>query len=109
MLPMDVWLRMTDLMPNRDRRALLGVSRALREVVLPSLFNAIKIRFGLWESLRTRCLDPGVDLEELSRTTAQRDKEIMAHIIANSAFARVVRELRVLSYTFREDLGDQRD
>jgi hypothetical protein len=108
-LPADIWLRVTDFTPEPDRRTLLCVSRTLRHVVLPSLFNVIKIRFGLWESLRSRFVDEDVDLDELAANTVRRTREVMEHIINVPPFARVVRELHVLSYSFKAGLDDERD
>jgi hypothetical protein len=109
MLPADIWLAIVEMSLVHDRRALLCVSRALYQAVLPSLFKEVKIQFGLWESLRSHVANVDVDLQTLMRDTARTTDEVMAHIISNPTFARAVRELHVLSYTFKDDLDKNGD
>jgi hypothetical protein len=105
-VPVEIWHRVASLASRDDRRSLLWVSRTLHEAALPTLFDKIRLQFGIWESIRPANIPEDTDMLVLAAATAQRTREIIQRIANDGAFARVVRQIYVMSYTFKEVIGD---
>jgi hypothetical protein len=98
-VPPELWQRVFTYASNTEHRILLTVSRFFRAAVHRILFRAVRIQFGIWESIRIDDLSKEVDLEDLATNTQRQTKELLKRIADDPTFAQVIQSLHVLAYT----------
>jgi hypothetical protein len=100
--PPDLWHCIAAAVPRTSQRRLLSVSRLLRSVAQRLLFRAVRLQFGIWESVRPDAVAEDVDVGELTETTARHTNELIERITHDPAFAKIIKSVHVLSYTMQK-------
>jgi hypothetical protein len=104
--PTETWFRIANSAPHSEQRALLSVSRFLRQVAHRILFRTVTLEFGVWEHLQQSHVVEDVDMDDQERNMHRRTRELTSRVITDPAFAQAVQNLRICSCMRGDDFID---
>ncbi|PCH37042.1 hypothetical protein WOLCODRAFT_140692 [Wolfiporia cocos MD-104 SS10] len=106
--PPEIWQKIVNELPTRDKRHCLQISRFFRELAIRTLFAKIHVHFGVDPYLEDYETDDDASLHALRHTRLSMTWDILQRIIHDSAFAAVVTSVVVYSYSQCLGLFEQR-
>lgn len=107
--PPEIWDNVLRALPHSGRRTCLSVSRLLHDVAQRLLFQSLAVDFGIWETLKPGNIetDNGDSPDDLLAHAARRTNGLLTRIARDPAFAQVVRQLTVHSFSQKETIDEE--
>ena len=109
-LPPELWYRIIQVLPPRDQKTCLSVSKMHHDIAVKYVFSHIIITLGLWR--RDDEMDPMWDMNLAptpvqiieSKRLARANYALLRHIMRTPDFARNVKKLTVRAYSLFEEV-----